>query len=555
MMSMASTENTPAGSGNFRNDLLASIVVFLVALPLCIGIAVAVGVSPSRALISGIIGGMIVGFLAGCPLQVSGPAAGLFVIIADFLGDQKADFIAKAQAAADGSEAAVLEAHAMEHALTALGACVMLAGAMQFVAGSLKLGQWFRAVSPAVIEGMLAGIGVLILASQLHVMLDHDPLYDGRKAQGGVEYLSAIPHAVQQTINRALGSDSAAMVGLLTIAVILFWQRFTPARLKLIPAPLAGVLAGTALAQFMQLDVRKLTVAANLLDELTLPTLQTGRLMLDSSIWVSAAVIALIAGAETLLCATAVDKMHTGQRTKYNRELCAQGVGNLLCGLVGALPMTGVIVRSSANVQAGAKTKWSTIMHGTWLLIFVVLFPQVLAYIPKAALGAVLVLTGIRLVKIKTFKEYWQLDKNVVLIFLITMVVIVAKDLLLGVTIGIGLSALKILRRFTRLDIDLQTAPDGRRADLKLRGAATFMRLPLIASALEQVPPGVDLHLELGELTYLDHACLELFTEWSHQHSATGGRLVVDWNSLNACFRREIPGVTNVAVTTKGHVA
>ena len=182
-----------------------------------------------------------------------------------------------------------------------------------------------------------------------------------------------------------------------------------------------------------------------------------------------------------------------------------------------------------------------------WLLIFVVLFPQALAYIPKAALGAVLVLTGIRLIKTKTLKEYWQLDGGVALIFLTTMIVIVVKDLLLGVAVGMGLSALKILWRFTRLDADLQTAPDGRRAELKLRGAATFMRLPVVASALERVPPGAELHLDLCELTYLDHACLDLFTEWSHQHQTTGGRLIVDWDQLHACFRRDMPGVPSSA--------
>ena len=388
---------------------------------------------------------------------------------------------------------------------------------------------------------MLAGIGILIFASQFHVMLDHDPMYQGHKAEGGLQYLSAIPHAIVHTAHDIGGRGNAAMVGILTIAVILLWQKFAPKSLRIIPSPLAGVLAATALAYFMHLDVRKLAVSTNLLDEVTLPSSISWRLLLDPAVWTGACVIAVIAGAETLFCATAVDKMHRGQRTQYNRELCAQGVGNMLCGMLGALPMTGVIVRSSANVQAGAKTRLSTILHGVWLLVFVVLLPQVLGYMPKAALGAILVLTGIKLVKIKTLKEYWQLDTSVAVIFLTTMAVIVLKDLLLGVAVGMALSAIKILYRFTRIDADLHVTVDDRRADMKLRGAATFLRLPIVAAALEKVPPQAELHLDVSELTYLDHACLELFTEWSHQHESTGGKLVIDWDAMYACFNRDIP--------------
>jgi len=444
MTSNAAGDGDKASPG-YAKDFLASFVVFLVALPLCIGIAVAVGVNPARALITGIIGGIVVGAIAGCPLQVSGPAAGLFVIVADFLSDRKLSFLATSAEAV--GDVAAQEARAAEYALTALGACVLLAGVMQFIAGRLKLGQWFRAVSPAVIEGMLAGIGVLIFASQFHVMLDYDPLYEGRKAQGGIEYLMAIPQAVSITVRDFGAHGSAASVGLLAIFSIIAWQKFSPRSLKFVPAPLVGVVAGTLLASTLHLDVRHLAVAANLLDEVTIPTITTWRLLLDAHIWGSAVVIAIIASAETLLCATAVDKMQHGPRTNYDRELCAQGFGNMLCGLLGALPMTGVIVRSSANVQAGARTRLSTILHGAWLLIFVVVFPQVLGYMPKAALGAVLVLTGLKLIKLRTLKEYWHLDGAVAFIFLTTMTVIVAKDLLLGVAVGMALSTLKIFWR------------------------------------------------------------------------------------------------------------
>lgn len=528
----------PEKSSTFRSDFLASIVVFLVALPLCIGIAVAVGVSPSIALITGIIGGIVVGFLAGCPLQVSGPAAGLFVVVADLISTQREKYLATANPGLDPS---VLEAQSMHHALVVLGAACMVAGVLQFVAGRLRLGQWFRAVSPAVIEGMLAGIGVLILVSQLHVMLDHDPHYNGKRAQGGLEYIHTLPEAFYKVWSADTSATHhwAAATGIITILTIVLWQRTTPKKLRLIPAPLVAVLVATAVATFTGLDIRKLDVPGNLISEMTFPSAETLTALMTPSVLMSGLVIAIIASAETLLCATAIDQMQNGPRTKYDRELSAQGIGNFLCGLVGALPMTGVIVRSSANVQAGAKTQLSSILHGIWLLVFVVLLPFVLAYIPKSCLGAILVYTGYKLLNIKAIKELWDLDKFEAVIHVTTMVIIVADDLLIGVLTGVGLSALKLLYRFTRLSTKLTVSPDRKTADLRLNGAATFIRLPILAGELERVPPGARLHVHFDDLSYIDHACLELLTNWARQHEATNGDLIIDWDSLHARFHSD----------------
>jgi len=521
---------------DFRRDLLASIVVFLVALPLCIGIAVAVGVSPGRALITGIIGGIVVGVLGGCPLQVCGPAAGLFVIIADALLKQKTYFLA--EVSPQGTEA-----DALAFALTALGVSVMLAGGMQFVAGQLRLGQWFRAVSPAVIEGMLGGIGILILASQFHVMCDHDALYHGHKAHGGLQYLAAIPVAIQQSFAGGFENPKfqAASLGILSVALIVLWQSYAPRKLRLIPAALIAVLAAAAVVLIMGWEVRMLTVSKDLLNDISWPSLTSWQLLGNGSVWTTASLIALVGSAETLLCATAVDQMQNGPRTKYDKELCAHGVGNLLCGMVGALPMTGVIVRSSANVQAGATSRLSAILHGFWLLIFVVVLPFLLAYIPKAALGAILVYTGYKLVKVKTLIELWKIDRGEALIFLVTMLIIVAEDMLLGVLAGLSLSALKLLHRFSHLAPKLTIATGGKRATLELEGAATFIRLPVLASFLEQVPMGAELHVDFTHLTYIDHSCLELLTSWAKRHKMNGGNLVIDWDSLHARFKDE-PG-------------
>jgi MFS superfamily sulfate permease-like transporter len=495
MSKHSASPTSPALFGYWQRDLLSSIVVFFVALPLCMGVALASGAPIAAGLITGIIGGIVAGSLAGCPLQVSGPAAGLTVIVYELI---------------------------QRLGLEMLGLAVLIGGAVQIAAGALKLGQWFRAVSPAVIHGMLAGIGVLIFASQFHVMVDDKPRGSGldnllsipqavwkgvglphlpeeperhfrrealqamgdlhrqqvnlraqiaelipyhhaandvpalaelvdprlhelagsqQKISEGVSKLNATaPEAAKQSgdghqldrvqlaLGDALAKSSAAEqalrsgkaidavrtqeaavaaldaalgrlkshrlaagVGVLTIIVILLWQKLSKTRLKLVPGPLVAIIAATALAAAFQLPVLYVEIPGNLTEEIRLPTFS----LLENAPWAelvqAGLLIAIVASAETLLCATAVDQMSTGSRTNYDRELAAQGVGNMLCGLVGALPMTGVIVRSSTNVLAGGKTRLSTILHGLWLLVFVVALGGLLQMIPTASLAAVLV--------------------------------------------------------------------------------------------------------------------------------------------------------------------
>jgi MFS superfamily sulfate permease-like transporter len=332
-------------------DLTASIVVFLVAMPLCMGIAIASGVPPEKGLVTGIIGGIVVGMLAGSPLQVSGPAAGLAVIIFEFVRD---------------------------HGLSALGPMLVIAGLIQFLAGVARLGGLFRAVSPAVVHGMLAGIGALIVAGQFHILFDAKPM------SNGLANLSAMPGRVLGlNFADAHSTEIALGLGLLTIGVMLAWEKFRPASLKLVPGALLGVVAATAVAASLGLQVARISVPESISAAFAMPgTDFFGPILANPAIATAAIAIAFIASAETLLSAAAVDRMHDGVRTDYNKELRAQGVGNLLCGLVGALPMTGVIVRSSANVQAGAQTRASAILHGVWILALVALLPGCCARCP-----------------------------------------------------------------------------------------------------------------------------------------------------------------------------
>lgn len=494
-----------------KSDVLASIVVFLVALPLCMGVAIASGAPPAAGLVTGIIGGVVVGPLAGAPLQVSGPAAGLAVIVWQILD---------------------------RFGFEMFGLIVLAAGALQFVAGLLRLGQWFRAVSPAVIQGMLAGIGVLILASQFHVMVDDAP------GGNGLTNLLTIPEAIWKGIVPMDGSyhQHAAMIGLVTIILLSSWKAVAPVKLKWLPAPLIAVTVATVANSILGWEIHRVQVPSNFVDALALPDFAKLPRLLEPSVFAAVLTIAAVASAETLLCVNAVDKLHTGPRAKYDRELAAQGVGNFLSGLVGGLPMTGVIVRSSANVEAGAKTRLSATLHGVWLILFVAALPSVLTMIPRACLAAVLVYTGYRLVNWKAVRKLAEYGRGEVAVCIVTVVTIVAVDLLTGVLVGIGLSVAKLMYEFSYLRVWLEPneGKDGR-ITLWIEGAATFLRLPVLAAALEKVPASAELHVHMERLQYVDHACLQLLIDWERQHKALGGRLVMDWEELTARFRRGTP--------------
>lgn len=486
-------------------DLMASVVVFLVALPLCMGISIASGVSPTSGLITGIVGGLIVGAIAGSPFQVSGPAAGLTVLVWQLV---------------------------QQHGLPMLGVIVLLAGLIQVVAGLLKLGQWFRAVSPAVIHGMLIGIGLLILTGQFHVMLD------GKPVGNGIENLLAIPDALNRAFSDGGTPFDAMCIGVLSITVMALWGAYAPKSLKILPAPLIAVVVAMSSAAYFDLPIAFVVVPDNIWSVIQYPTLTTLEHALDTRILIAAVSVAFIASTETLLCASAVDQMHQGERTKYDKELTAQGIGNTICGLFGVLPMTGVIVRSSANIEAGAKTRASVIFHGLWLLLFAAVVPFTLRHIPVSSLAAVLVFTGYKLAYPKALPKLLKYGKSEVAIATVTIAMIVGTDLLQGVVLGLLLSLFKLLYVFSQLDIYCVEDAENHAVHLKLHGSATLIRLPKIASILEKIPPGAEVHVHFEKLHYIDHACLDLLSNWEKQHEATNGRLVIKWDDLSWKFHQ-----------------
>jgi MFS superfamily sulfate permease-like transporter len=499
---------------SIRDDLLASFVVFLVALPLSLGLALVAGfpfeTAAAVGLISSAVGGILVGMFSGSPLQVSGAANGAAVTVAAFVSDL-------------GFEA--------------VGVIITLAGIIQLLAGALKLGPVFRAVSPALVQGMLAGIGVLIFASQFHVMVDDTPPGSGQEF-GGLINLWSLYEAIWKGLTIE-AHRPAAMLGLLTISLLVGWNRFAPAVLKSIPAPLLGVGVTTVLAYWLDLDVKYVPAPDRLTDAISLPHPSIFHRISEAQLWSAAFSLAFVSGAESLLTATALDAMQRhAPRTKYNRELMAQGAGNVVCGFLGVLPVSGVIVRSSANVMAGAKTRLSAILHGVWILAFIGFFPHVLRMIPVASLAAILVYAGVNLIKLAFLKNLWGQDRVEAAIYIVTLLMVVATDVLTGIGVGVVLALSRLLYNFSTLEVDVDENVLTGKTDIYLRGAATFIRLPALTDALEALRPDAQVQVHLHDLTYIDHACLDLLDNWRKQHQETGGDLSLDWEALQGIFQK-----------------
>ncbi|MFG2984141.1 SulP family inorganic anion transporter [Streptomyces sp. NPDC048258] len=469
------------GAGTFREDFGASVVVALVALPLCVGVSVASGVPAELGIVTGVVGGLVTGWFRGSSLQVSGPAAGLTVLVYEAV---------------------------RAYGLPALGVLVLAAGVVQLGMGVLRLGRWFRAISVAVVHGMLAGIGLVLISGQLYAL-------------GGVE-------APGQTLAKLSGvhelgaqADWAAVaLGAGTIAVMSLWRRM-PARVRLLPGALVGVAAATAVAALLGLPVERVRVTG-VLEAVSPPAWGDFGVLASVGAIGTVIALALIASAETLFSAAAVDRMHDGPRTEYDRELIAQGVGNSVCGLLGALPMTAVIVRSAANVEAGARTRAARVLHGGWLLLFAVAFPRALEAVPLAALAGVLLHAGWKLLPARAVAALWRTHRGEAVVLVATASAIVVTNLFEGVLVGLGLAVAKAAWETSHVHIE-EVWEDG---DLCVRivGNASFLRLPKLLDALDALPHGKPVRLDLSGLRHLDHACLTALEGWERKRMPLPGR-------------------------------
>ncbi|MET7354454.1 SulP family inorganic anion transporter [Streptomyces mirabilis] len=466
-----------------RADLSASLVVFLVALPLCVGVAIASGVPAELGLVTGIVGGLVAGVLPGSSLQVSGPAAGLTVLVYEAV---------------------------QTYGLRALGVLVLCAGLVQLMLGALRLGRWFRAVSVAVVQGMLAGIGLVLIAGQVYAMGDASAPASGL---GKIAGLVSLPG----------DADPVALaVGGATVVVLLLWPRWRRGA-RVVPAPLLAVALAAGVTGVFDLSVRRVEVRG-LLDAVQPPSLADLGRLTEVGMLGTVVAFSLIASAESLFSAAAVDRLHRGPRTDYDRELIAQGAGNAVCGALGALPMTAVIVRSAANVQAGAQTKVSRVLHGVWLLVFTVVVPGVLGIIPVAALAGLLVHAGCKLVPVREVRVLWRGHRGEVVVLAVTAVAIVVGNLFEGVLVGLALAVAKTAWDISHVHVETE---DRGAAGVVVRvmGNATFLRLPTLLDALEALPHDRDVRLELGGLRHVDHACAAALERWAaardHERVAT----------------------------------
>ncbi len=469
-----------------QNELAASLVVFLVALPLSMGIALASGAPVFAGLIAAAAGGIVGGLLGGAPLMVSGPATGLAVIVVDI------------------SE---------RFGFAAVSLVTLLAGLLQLLLGSAKVARYATAIAPAVLHGMLAGIGMLIAVAQLHVILGHAP------DASFFKNVAALPHALVHA------NLAAASLGACTMAILVAWPHLPLFRLRIPPA-LAAVGMATAAAAMLNLPVARVHLPdtfawlpPRLGDTPLLPLLAATLGM------------ALIASAESLLSAVAVDKLHNGPRARLDRELLAQGAANVVSGLLGGLPITGVIVRSTANIEAGAKSRWSTVLHGVWIVVAVATLSGLLNQIPLVALAGLLVVVGTRLVSWNQLRELHRHGESAV--YLATVTGVVGINLLAGICMGLTAAVLKLFWQLTRARIRV-CQEDDRRFSVNMHGAITFLLVPELTEKLAALPAGREIRLNI-EALLVDHAATEALKSWQNAYE---GRLGADGQQGRVLVRR-----------------
>lgn len=463
-----------------QHDLPASLVVFLVALPLSLGIAIASDAPVLAGLIAAIVGGIVGGAVGGSPLQVSGPAAGLTVVVADLIAE-------------------------FGWGITCFITAV--AGVLQVVLGLSRVARAALAISPVVVHAMLAGIGITIALQQTHVLL------------GGESHSSAWDNVTELPAQILGAHRPGLLLGLLVIAIMVAW-RWAPAKLAAVPGPLVAIVVVTAISVVFPFHVSRIMLDGSVLAALQLPTLPHGNW---AAVVIGIITVTLITSVQSLLTAVATDRMHNGPRTELNRELIGQGASNIVSGGIGGLPIAGVIVRSSANIKAGAKSSASTILHGFWILLFALPFAGLIEQIPTAALAGLLIVIGIQLLQPAHIET--ALKNGDLAIYLVTIVAVVFLNLLHGVMIGLALAIAMTGWRVVRAKVDAHPVGDEWRVIVE--GACTFLSLPRLTRVLASVPERANVTLHIA-VNYLDHAAHQAITDWQRQHHATGGKVRID---------------------------
>ncbi len=487
---------------HLKKDLPASLVVFFVALPLCLGIALASGAPLFSGVIAGIIGGIVVGAMSGSKLGVSGPAAGLAAIVLVAIGTL------------GGYENFLL--------------AVVLGGVIQLIFGVLKLGVIGYYFPSSVIKGMLTGIGIIIVLKQIPIFFGYDEESAGDfgffEIDGGNTFSELF-----NTINNIV--PGSALIGIISLTVLIIWDNVLAKKhrvFQLVQGPLVVVFLGVifylltkshqilAIGQSHLVNVPIPEDAASFVKQFTLPNFGA---ISNPEIWLVAFTLALVASIETLLSVEATDKLDPDKNvTPPNRELFAQGTGNILSGLIGGLPITQVIVRSSANIQSGGKTKMSTIVHGFLLLISVILIPTILNMIPLSVLAAVLFVVGYKLAKPALFLKMWKLGWKQFIPFIITILGIIFKDLLVGVGMGLVVGIFIVLYKSYQNSHFLHKEGDDindNRLKMTLAEEVTFINKGAILKELDRVPENSFLEIDVRKTRYLDNDVIEILEDFA----------------------------------------
>lgn len=482
---------------NIKNDAIAGVIVFLIALPLCLGIAQASGAPLFSGIVAGIVGGIVIGSLSGSQLSVVGPAAGLTAIVLVAIGDLGAFDI--------------------------FLCAVMVAGLIQVILGFARAGSIANYFPNSVIEGMLAGIGLTIILKQIPEALGYDGAGHERMvdAEDGftTEYITSAFNQIE------MGALIISAVGL---AILILWTTRPFQKLKLIPSGLIVVILGVVINQLFQsqdsamylsnIHLVNLPIANNINEFFGQFMMPDFAGFANPKVWQTGVVIAVVASIETLLCIEATDKLDPLKRyTPTNRELKAHGIGNMVSGLIGGLPMTSVIVRSSANINAGAKSKTATILHGTLLLVCVGTIPVLLNLIPKASLAAILIFTGYKLCNPKTFKHIFKEGGwGQFIPFVATALAVVSLDLLKGVGIGLAISIVGLLYKNMGIPFFFRriVSNNGELIEMKLAQEVSFLNKAGIKIALDKLPEGSRVVIDASESEYIDFDVLELIREF-----------------------------------------
>jgi len=504
---------------NWRSDLLSGFLVFLIAMPLCLGISMASGFPPSAGIITAIIGGVLVSRVSGSFVTINGPAAGLIVVV-----------LSAVQELGEGDAMA-----GYRYTLAA----IVVASVFQILMGVFKSGRLSSFFPASVVHGMLAAIGIIIMAKQIHVVLGNAP----EKGSSLISTIAQIPHSLVNL------NPEIAIIGFSGLAILIIWSMVKNPLLKMIPAPLIVVLVGIGLGRWFDLDHEHMylflpdatflphheatvgpkflvAISENFMSSFYFPDFSK---FASVEFWEAVVSICLVGSLESLLSAMAVDKLDPCKRhSNLDKDLTAVGVGNLVAGLIGGLPMIAEIVRSSANVNNGAKTSWANFFHGLFLLLFVALFPRLIHSIPLAALASLLVFTGFRLASPKEFAKVMGLGKEQLFMFVVTIVGVIATDLLVGVAIGIAtkfvihlLRGVKLSNLF-RIDFEI-TRQNADTIWVEISGAAIFSNMMALKNALAGLEPGKNVIFQLNDAYLLDHTVMEFFHDFQHDYEGQGG--------------------------------